>query len=179
MWKLLVVLVLALGCARSTEAPAPAKAAAPATAVAAEPECTLKTPLVPGIPGSPGHLLPSERNPNGDSELAALMRVMQKDLQDARPAVLRGEAPPPLLPRYKKLRCSWPTAAADRNEAFDGLAQGYLARVAAFDAKPKDLAAAFDSVLDGCRACHEASCPGPLVVIDELRVSKPPPRDGG
>lgn len=32
-------------------------------------ECTLETPLIPGVPGSPGHLLPSDRNPNGDSEL--------------------------------------------------------------------------------------------------------------
>ena len=50
--------------------------------------CNLETILKPGVPGSPNNLIESDINPNGDSELAHLMRKMLKDLQDIRPLVL-------------------------------------------------------------------------------------------
>jgi hypothetical protein len=140
------------------------------TAVDAGPppdDCTLATVLVPGIPGSPGHFLLSERNPNGDSELAALMRRFVDDWKDARVKLDAGLPLTPRLAVHRKMRCSWPTAAADRNAQFDGYAIGYLAKVKAFDAQPsRDT---YEGVLDGCKACHSVTCGGPLEVIEGLR----------
>lgn len=131
-------------------------------------DCTFETKLVPGVPGSPGHLIASERNPNGASELATHMRTMVDDLKDARAKVLAGQAVPPLKAKHRKLRCAWPTSLSDRTPAFDAMAQAYLARVAEFDAKPADPKAAYTGVVAACRACHEQTCDGPIAVIDGL-----------
>jgi hypothetical protein len=152
------LLAVLFGCARTTTASPPVDA------------CTLETPLVPGVPGSPGNLLASEINPNGASELAALMRTMQRDLGLAREAIARGEAPGPMFERHRKMRCAWPTDPAERNATFDGMAQNYLAQVKALDARPADLREAHHRVISACVACHENACTGPIPAIEALRM---------
>lgn len=166
---LVCLAVLALSCARppAPEQP-PAVAEKPAPVV--EDDCTHQTPLVPGVPGSPGNLIPSEINPNGASELAALMRRMQKDLGAARDAIARGEDVAPLYPAHRKVRCSWPTAESDRAPPFDSMAQAYLAAVKAFDARPANPRAAHDAVITACVGCHQTACTGPIPAIESLRM---------
>jgi hypothetical protein len=182
---LLLNLVVPLLAACSRSAPqqpvgaAPPSAASSTTAPLEIPpsaaDCTLATRLVPGIPGSPGHLIPSPRNPNGQSELSAHMRLMQSDLAAARSAILGGTAVAPMLARHRKIRCAWPTRPADRDEALDASARHYLDAVAALDgAAPSQRAAAFTSVLGACRACHEHTCSGAIVAIDALALPAEP-----
>ena len=139
---------------------------------AAPPEetCTLQTPLVPGVPGSPGHFIASEINPNGASELATLMRRFVADWRGVQGALREHRALPAVkfAPQHAKVRCAWPTEAQDRNEVFDGLAVGYLTAVRTYDVAPS--AQTFNNVVASCRACHEQTCGGPLVVIDSLKV---------
>lgn len=162
------------GCGAPAGTPAAVSTAAVVSAPAPVDDCTLETPLVPGVPGSPGHLIPSDINPNGSSELAEMMRTMQRDLTAAREAVLAGTPVAPMHARHRKMRCAWPTAASDRNPTFDAFAQGYLANVAALDAAPAEgRAAAFTAVLDACKACHQQSCPGPNTAIDAMRLPAP------
>jgi hypothetical protein len=139
-----------------------------------EPDCSLTTPLVPGVPGSPGHLIPSERNPNGDSELSALMRRMQTEVETARGMVMKGEVPAPMHSGHRRIRCSWPTEAKDRDQGFDALAVSYLSAVKKLDG-PGDKQAAFVGVVAACRACHERSCPGPLTAIEKLQLPSAAP----
>ena len=168
-----VLFALLSACSQRTAPVAAAEAAEPvAQAVASEDDCTLQTPLVPGIPGSPGHLIPTDRNPNGASELAMHMRKMQQDVGDARDALLRGETPKPLYASHRKLRCAWPTTPEDRNDTFDAMAVAYLAQVRALDEHPTDLRAAHDAVVSGCVACHEQTCQGPIEAIQKLRLPK-------
>ena len=95
------------------------------------------------------------------------MRTFVSDWKDARVKLAAAAGVSARLPVHRKMRCSWPTAADDRNPTFDGLAVNYLAKVKAFDAKPsRDT---YEGVLDGCKACHEVSCGGPLEVIEGLR----------
>lgn len=128
------------------------------------------------MPGSPGHLIPSTRNPNGQSELAALMRSMEAALKAARPQLAEpGTSRPPIgpfLPQFRRIRCSWPTNPADRDAEFDALAQGYLSAVSLLDAAPDRASAAkaYDGVLAGCRSCHERTCGGALAAINALRL---------
>lgn len=172
MMRPLLVLLLVAASACSKPQPQPPAAPPPKAPVAPVDDCTAETKLVPGIPGSPGHLLPSERNPNGDSELAALMRAMESDLRATRLAITDGGAPPgALFPSHRKIRCSWPTDPRDRNPTFDGLAINYLARVKALDEKPLE-PAAYEGVLEACKACHQTFCPGPVAVIDSLSCGK-------
>jgi hypothetical protein len=164
--------LLFLGCAKPSVAPVDAGAKAAVQTV--EPDCSLTTPLVPGVPGSPGHLIPSERNPNGDSELAALMRRMQSEVETARGMVMKGEVPAPMYAGHRRIRCSWPTEAKDRDEGFDALAVNYLSAMKKLDA-PGDKKAAFAGVVGACRACHERSCPGPLTAIEKLELPNAAP----
>lgn len=129
-------------------------------------DCTLATPLMAGVPGSPGHLIPSDINPNGASELATLMRTFVADWKAARVAIEEGKKPGAKFATHRKLRCAWPTDANDRNAAYDALAVGYLDAVKRFDAAPSR--ETYNGVLGRCRACHEVTCGGPLEVIDGL-----------
>lgn len=154
---LAVCAILLAGCSQDS----PAAAAAPDDS-----DCNLSTPLQPGIPGSPGHLIPSARNPNGDSELSALMRRFVDDLRDARVLLEAGQPVQPLFPTHRKMRCSWHTRPADRTPTFDALAQGYLSSVRAYDKAPGQ--ETYNNVIRGCISCHAASCGGPLDFIDGM-----------
>lgn len=154
--------MLLLGCLRPTPTAVVVVDAGPPPD-----DCTLETRLEPGVPGSPGHLIASEINPNGASELATLMRTMVGDWKAARLALEADAGVTARLPTHRKIRCSWPTTASDRNPTFDGLAASYLTQVKAFDARPSR--ATYEGVLDGCKACHEVSCSGPLELIEGMR----------
>ncbi|MBL9075853.1 MAG: hypothetical protein JNL08_00030 [Planctomycetes bacterium] len=176
--RLPTLAILFAFAACSTE-PSPQPATAPTTADAAaakaeaaqpvpsDADCNLNTPLVPGIPGSPGHLIVSSRNPNGDSELSVLMRVFVDDLNEVRAAVLAHQPPKKLFPTHRKMRCAWPTKPSERNADFDARAQAYLANVAAFDHDPGQ--ATYNAIINGCIACHSQSCGGPLDFIDGMK----------
>ncbi len=159
-----------LGCARTAADSASEPSPAQTAAAMARDDCTLETPLVPGVPGSPGNLLPSDINPNGASELAALMRTMQRDLSQAGEAIRRGEAPASLFERHRRIRCAWPTDPAERSAAFDAMAQNYLTQVQSLDAHPVDLRGAHQRVISACIACHETACTGPIPAIEALRL---------
>lgn len=167
VWAVPIVALVA--CDRTSSSGALGRDAGVAASSSALPaECTGDTPLVPGVPGSPGHLLPSARNPNGVSELAALMREMEADWRRVRDQLHdAGDARPAGLGlRHSRMRCAWPTQPADRDRAFDARAASYLAKVRAFEAAPTE--EAYGAVLIACRACHESVCTGALAAIDAL-----------
>ncbi|MCB9869113.1 MAG: hypothetical protein H6837_04595 [Planctomycetes bacterium] len=149
----------------SESVPSPAAAA---TKPADDADCNFETPLVPGVPGSPGHLIKSARNPNGASELAVLMRRFVDDLEEARRLLGAGKPTRALFATHRKMRCAWPTDPSERTRAFDDRARAYLAQVQAFDAHPTKQT--YNAVLSACKACHEVSCPGPLDLIGKLRM---------
>ena len=130
-------------------------------------DCNLQTVLKPGIPGSPGNLIKSERNPNGDSELAVLMRLFVDGLRDTRVLVEAGEKIQPLHPLHRGMRCAWPTVPSERDEGFDGRAQSYLSVVRSFDAAPSK--ETYNAIVSSCVACHEQSCSGVIEFIQTLR----------
>ncbi len=160
------------GCARS-------KAEVRAAETTEADDCTGETPLVAGAPGSPGNLLPSDLHDAGASELAALMRVMQADLARSAEALRAGDeasAPSSLHAKHRRIRCAWPTDPAERTESFDAFAVAYLGQVKLLDeassAPVNERRAAHNRVVDGCRACHETTCSGPLGAIEKLRVTE-------
>ena len=150
----------------SNPATTPPAKVAPA-AVADDADCNLATPLVAGIPGSPGNLIKSQRNPNGDSELSVLMRQFVEDLREVRTLAEAGQPVKKLLPVHRKMRCAWPTKPEERNEQYDGRAQAYLAAVRTFDGQPNQ--ANYNAIIAGCIACHSVSCGGPLDFIDSMK----------
>ncbi len=167
-----MLFLAAASCSEETGADAAAADAATARAVAAadlydDSDCNLSTPLVEGVPGSPGNLIPSDRNPNGDSELAVLMRRFVDDLREARLMIEAGQPLKPLFPTHRKMRCAWPTVPAERDEAYDGRAKTYLTAVRAFDEAPGKHT--YNAVVTGCVACHTVSCGGVIPLIETLQ----------
>jgi len=180
--SLCVLSVLVLGCSKAPTAPvappAPAKseqpgpvtspaAATQTTTAAPDDDCTLATKLVAGVPGSPGNLIKSARNPNGDSELAVLMRQFVDDMREARSLLEAGEAVKPLYPTYRNMRCAWMSKPDERNENYDSRAVAYLGLVKAYDASPNQ--ATYNGIIAGCISCHSQSCGGPLDFIDSMK----------
>lgn len=137
--------------------------------------CTIDTALEPGVPGSPGHLLPSPINPNGQSELAALMRAMQEHMSAMRERIASGRDLGPAPEAHARIRCAWPTTASDRNPTFDAFAVAYLDAVEALHrpGSRDELAGRYEGVVTACLACHAQSCTGPMVAIEKLRMSEP------
>jgi hypothetical protein len=132
------------------------------------PECTGQTPLVPGIPGSPGHYVVTDVHPDGASELALLMRGFVDDLKAARADVVAGRAVTPRWSVHRRMRCAWPTSLAERDARYDALAVAYLEQRRALDAHADT--ETYNRVLSGCLACHESMCPGPIELIEGLRL---------
>lgn len=146
-------------------------AGAPSANAFDDSDCNFETVLDPDKDGSPGKLILSPRNPNGDSELAVLMRLFIDDLREARLLLEAGaKADKPLAklwPTHRMMRCAWPTKPTDRDESFDGRAQGYLMTVRAFDEVPsKD---SYNAIVTSCVACHQVSCAGVIDFIESLR----------
>ncbi len=176
-WLIGLVLlpIAAAGCSRDAGEPKPAPpqlvaTKAPAPAPEAEPQCTGATELEPGVPGSPGHLIPSAINPNGQSELANRMRLMLAELTELKDAVAAGK-PAKIGPGHERIRCSWPTDPRDRDVAFDGMAVTYLNAVDRFNEGPA--VGTFNGVVQACLDCHANTCGGPMVAIRPLRIAQP------
>lgn len=130
-------------------------------------DCNLQTVLDPKKPGSPGNLIKSERNPNGDSELAVLMRLFVDGLRDTRLLLEAKEPVKPLLPVHRSMRCAWPTVPSERDAGFDARAQSYLSLVRHFDESPSK--GNYNAIISNCIACHQVSCGGVIEFIESLR----------
>lgn len=161
----LLVLALTSACSRSTPNKPP---------VEEEPACSIHSPLTPGVPGSPGHLVKSERNPNGDSELAVLMRKMLSDLQNLRVDVLAKRPPSSFPDNHHRMACVWPSEEAIRSPLFAGLAKNYLGPLNHLKKQEIPSSDSFNSVVAGCLSCHRNFCPGPIHLIENLWIDPAP-----
>ncbi len=97
---------------------------------------------------------------------------MQDHLSAVRAAIVEG-APLPAKPTdHDRIRCSWPTTASDRNAAFDAFSVNYLQALDALHdaAAATPVAERYAAALGTCRACHENTCPGPLMAIESLAL---------
>ena len=169
--------MLALGCGKTPTNRAPPKKEAPAEVVRPTVKtlaetCNIETALEPGVPGSPGHPIASARNPNGDSELASMMRTIQADLTAARPLILKGEAAPDMLARHSRMQCTWPTENIERNKKFSDMAEVYLYAIEDMEGAEtaEDRKMAYGRAVNACLSCHENTCPGPIGAIRKLSL---------
>jgi len=171
---IVLVLSLALGCGKSSSTPEPAADNNSAAAQPPAPElpaCDFTTELKPGVPGSPGHLVKSERNPNGDSELALVMRDMLDDLQLARESLRSGTELKAMMQQHRRMLCTWPNDPSVRNGHFYSMAQKYLAALKGLGTETGDRLQAFNAVVDQCIQCHDNTCPGPRGAIRKLHMT--------
>ena len=108
-------------------------------------------------------------NPNGDSELALLMRQMFDDGMAMKAAIESGTEPvfnhePQAI---FTAQATEPEKAASK--AYHDFGQAYLASVKAFQsATPEERKAFYTGMVQSCMACHEQLCPGPTRKIKRM-----------
>lgn len=109
-------------------------------------------------------------NPNGDSELALLMRAMYDEAQLIKTQIENGEPVQINLDHEAILTAHATEPEKAGSEAYQAYAQAYLESVKNLqDAAPEQLVSLYDHLVNNCMVCHKALCPGPIVKIKKLQ----------
>ncbi len=110
-------------------------------------------------------------NPNGDSELALLMRSMNTSTASFRELIKQGKLPEKFPEEFLKIHTAKPTDPATSTPIFEGFATSYLNGLNKLYASPKDqLTSNFNIFVQGCVDCHQQFCPGPIKTINKLKI---------
>jgi len=109
-------------------------------------------------------------NPNGDSELALLMRAMEEEVKRIKEQVAKGE-PITITLNHEEILTAHATepkkAASPEYKAF---AAAYLQAIEALKtATPGQSTSIYDQMINSCMSCHQAVCPGPMMRIKKLQ----------
>ena len=110
-------------------------------------------------------------NPNGDSELALLMRSMYDDGMEMKLALKNGDTPQSHID-IAKLYTSEPTVTgkADTPE-YQAFALAYEAAHKGLEEAQEDQKTqAYKTLVNSCIACHKSVCPGPIVRIEKMKL---------
>lgn len=110
-------------------------------------------------------------NPNGDSELALLMRSMFEEAEQIKEQVKKGEKPQIKLDHGKILTAHATEPEKAASKEFKDFAKMYLANLEQLKkAKPENVEMVYQSLVQSCMSCHQQLCPGPVVRIKKLRI---------
>lgn len=109
-------------------------------------------------------------NPNGDSELAIMMRNMAL-LSEANAAALReGKELVAYDGSFSGMFQAERSMKID-DVLFEGMGKSYLATLEQlYKAPVEERVALHNNLIQTCQACHEQSCRGPLKRIDKMLV---------
>jgi len=111
-------------------------------------------------------------NPNGDSELALLMREMEKHWKGTKKQLEEGQAIKD-LPDFSNILSATPTDESMSMDDLHGFATTYLQQIKALDdAEGAEQKVAYNNIINGCIMCHENSCSGPIPRIKKLLISE-------
>lgn len=112
-------------------------------------------------------------NPNGDSELALLMREMYDDGMKTKQQLLDRKEPEVHV-KYKNIHTAKSTESLHVDPAnFSPYALAYEAAMDSFiAADASNKVAAYQTMVNACMNCHQTVCPGPKVKIKHLYFSE-------
>lgn len=114
---------------------------------------------------------PSEEplNPNGDSELALLMRQMYDDGMMARQDILEDKEISIFLDHAKMLTAEATEPEKAGSDLYKAFANSYLELATQLnDPTNPNRIETYSNLINTCTACHKAMCPGPLVRIKKM-----------
>ncbi len=110
-------------------------------------------------------------NPNGDSELALLMRDMFEESDSLKQLVADGKSLTGLK-KYKDIHSAVPTDPAVKGPVFEAFAQAYVASINELESADSASIFKFNSMVDKCMNCHTEFCPGPKKRIKKLYIEE-------
>jgi TusA-related sulfurtransferase len=110
-------------------------------------------------------------NPNGDSELALLMRDMFAEAKQIKKQIQNGEEVTVKVDHERILSAHATQPAKAASAEYKTWGAAYLAGVESLkNATPETAEAAYTSLVNSCMNCHQALCPGPVVKIKKLQM---------
>ncbi|MCR9289233.1 hypothetical protein OAF63_01435 [Saprospiraceae bacterium] len=112
-------------------------------------------------------------NPNGDSELALLMREMFDDGMRIKEQIKKGETPK-VSKVFKEIHTVEATEPEKANSPeFEVFADAYLSSLEGLkNAASPHIPQSYNGVVESCMNCHRAMCPGPMVRIKKLYLEE-------
>jgi len=110
-------------------------------------------------------------NPNGDSELAIVMRTMMSSGKTMKQEILDGKEVSAYPEAIKTITTAAPTDGMieDRN-IFNGLAKHYLLTLDSVYQPAVNKTVQFNRVVNSCVNCHQSYCQGPIPAIKQLYI---------
>lgn len=112
-------------------------------------------------------------NPNGDSELALLMRKMMHTSESLKEMIKQGNLPKEFPEEFMKIHTAQPTDSETKKASFDGFASNYINNMKILFESPKEeLTKNYNAVITACVSCHSEHCPGPLKAINKLKINE-------
>ncbi len=109
-------------------------------------------------------------NPNGDSELAVLMRDMYEEALQAKKALEKGKKPVLKLDHKAILTAEATKPEEVSTPEYKAYARAYMFSIRQLQTNMYgDPWKAYDKMVGTCTACHQMSCPGPLERIKKLK----------
>ena len=111
-------------------------------------------------------------NPNGDSELALLMREMSKHLETERAFLLNQQLPGEFPISFEKIRSAVPSDPKSISVNYDAFALMYLAALKQYHQSDslKLAISNFNNLVHSCVNCHKNECPGPVKKIEKSYI---------
>lgn len=110
-------------------------------------------------------------NPNGDSELALLMREMLHSSESLKEMIKQGNLPKEFPEAFLKIHTAEPTDSETKKASFDRFANNYVSNLQILYNSPKEeLTQNYNAVINACAGCHSEHCPGPLKTINKLKI---------
>jgi hypothetical protein len=110
-------------------------------------------------------------NPNGDSELALLMRDMFTESDSLKQLVLDGKQLSGLK-KYQEIHSAVPTDPDASGPMFEAFATSYIESIKALEASDSTAIFNFNNMVDQCMNCHTEFCPGPKKRIKKLYIQE-------
>ena len=111
-------------------------------------------------------------NPNGSSELALLMNKMYSDLYNIKAKISKNKKVN-FKGDYATILTATPTDDTMKNNTFDSFAKALLYNVKELNQATKEnQLEAYKNVVNTCISCHNNSCPGPLMRIQNLVINE-------
>jgi len=110
-------------------------------------------------------------NPNGDSELALLMRSMYDSAASVKELIKQGKLPEKFPSAFLKIHTAKPTDSTVRTIEFTAFATDYINGLTTLHSSSKEkLTSNYNILVQKCVNCHQAVCPGPIQRINKLKL---------
>ena len=111
-------------------------------------------------------------NPNGDSELALLMRKMFEEGEDIKVLITnnQGNITQEYIQELERIHTAIPTDPEVKTPEFEAYTQLMIEEANALFSNDSNKVQGFNNLVNRCIDCHQVVCPGPIKRIKKLRI---------